>query len=222
MILYFIRHGFPNYQNDTLTDEGKRQAEETAKKLNNVKFDYIFSSTFGRAIETAEHLANKQNKEIIKLPWAIEDNAAKYFAMYDEETKQNNWFFWIKKCIKEMLKTSEDKEWYNNPVFDKSNVKTGLNFYAKEIKEWLKTLGIYHDYETKTFHKVEGKDVPDNVAFFAHGGMAMAFLSNILDLNYSYFSTHFTCLETCGVVKILIDLENHVARLLNYNEVYYN
>lgn len=221
MILYFIRHGFPNYQNDSLTEEGKYQAEETAKRLNDVKFDYIFSSIAGRASETAEHLANKQNKELIKLPWALEDNAAKYFAMYDEETKQNNWYFWIKKCVEEMLKSSEDKEWYKRPIFAKNHIKTGLDFYIKEVGDWLKSLGIYHDHKTKTFHKIEGMNVPNNVALFAHGGMAMAFLSNILDMNYPYFATHFNCLDVCGVVIINIDLENHVARLIKYNELFY-
>ena len=67
----------------------------------------------------------------------------------------------------------------------------------------------------------EGMNVPENVALFAHGGMAMAFLSNILDMNYPYFATHFNCLDVCGVVIINIDLENHVARLIKYNELFY-
>ena len=211
----------PDYQNDSLTEKGKYQAEETAKYLNNVNFDYIFASVLGRAYETATYLAKKQNKEIIKQAWASEHNAGKYFVAHDKDKKPTTWLFWDKECIKRMLELSEDKEWYKDPLFIDNNIEEALNFYIKEVGDWLKSIGIYHDHKTKTFHQIEGMKVPENVVLFAHGGMAMCFLSNILDMTYSYFSTHFTCLETCGVVKITIDLDNHTARLLSYNEVHY-
>lgn len=221
MILYFVRHGYPDYEHDSLTEEGRRQAEETAKYLNSIDFNYIFSSILERAVATAEYLAKKQNKDIIKLAWASEHNAGSYFAVFDEEHHFSNWLFWDKKCAKRMLELSEDKEWYKDPLFVNNNIEYALNFYVKEIGDWLKSLGIYHDHKTKTFHKIEGMEVPENVVLFAHGGMAMCFLSNILDINYPYFSTHFNVLDTCGVVKIEIDLDNQVARLASYNEIHY-
>ena len=79
MNIYFIRHGMPDYKIDSLTELGKYQADHTSDYLKNIPFDMIFSSTLGRAYETAQYLAKKINKEIIKLEWAIEDIAGSGF-----------------------------------------------------------------------------------------------------------------------------------------------
>ena len=57
MRLIFVRHGHPDYQNDCLTDLGHLQAEAAAKRLYHEGIQQIYSSTCGRAFQTAEHTA---------------------------------------------------------------------------------------------------------------------------------------------------------------------
>ena len=59
MRIYFIRHGHPNYALDCLTDIGHLQAEACAERLKAAGIQRIFSSSQGRARETAEHTAKK-------------------------------------------------------------------------------------------------------------------------------------------------------------------
>ena len=54
MILYYVRHGDPIYETDSLTPRGKLQAEAVGKRMFDSKIDRIFSSPMGRAQETAE------------------------------------------------------------------------------------------------------------------------------------------------------------------------
>ena len=119
-----------------------------------------------------------------------------------------------------VTKQSDNPLWYEHEDFKDTKAKEGVLFYRKQVNEWLESLGIKHEHNMYT--KIEGKETPDNIAFFAHGGMAMAFLSTLLDVPYSYFCTHFNCLDTCGVVHIYIDTDNHVARIISYNEVHYD
>ena len=43
MLLYIVRHGDPDYANDTLTERGKLQAEAVGKRIAHAKVDKIFS-----------------------------------------------------------------------------------------------------------------------------------------------------------------------------------
>ena len=54
MIFYYIRHGDPTYNPDSLTALGVRQAEALAKRLALYGLDNIYSSTSNRAIMTAK------------------------------------------------------------------------------------------------------------------------------------------------------------------------
>ena len=61
MRIYFIRHGDPNYKDNCLTPLGHQQAEALAERwaVSAEKVDRIYSSKFGRAVETAEPTAAK-------------------------------------------------------------------------------------------------------------------------------------------------------------------
>ena len=65
-MIYIIRHGktelnksnvLQGRSNYPLNDEGIRQAEETAKLLESVEFDHVYSSPLIRAVQTAEIIA---------------------------------------------------------------------------------------------------------------------------------------------------------------------
>lgn len=75
MKLYLIRHGKTEWnqlkrmqgkQDSPLTQEGVLNAEALAEKLSDIKFDYIYSSSCGRAYKTAQILNKYHNKKIIK------------------------------------------------------------------------------------------------------------------------------------------------------------
>ena len=53
MIFFYIRHGDPVYEPDSLTPLGMRQADALAKRLSLYGVDKIYSSTSNRAIQTA-------------------------------------------------------------------------------------------------------------------------------------------------------------------------
>lgn len=73
MKLYVLRHGeteynkegrFQGQNNISLNEEGKKQAEETKKELQNIKFDKVFVSPLKRAIETAKIVVPNYKIEI--------------------------------------------------------------------------------------------------------------------------------------------------------------
>ncbi len=73
MKLYVLRHGETDYNkegrfqgqnNISLNEEGKKQAQETRKELQNIKFDKVFVSPLKRTIETAKIVVPNYKIEI--------------------------------------------------------------------------------------------------------------------------------------------------------------
>lgn len=60
MKVIFVRHGHPDYKLDCLTELGHLQAEAAAERLKDEPICAVYSSSKGRAVETAEHIAKKQ------------------------------------------------------------------------------------------------------------------------------------------------------------------
>ena len=65
MKIYFVRHGHPDYQNDCLTELGIKHAQAAAERLKGCKLERIFSSSNGRAMETAAYTAEQFGLEVV-------------------------------------------------------------------------------------------------------------------------------------------------------------
>lgn len=76
MKLYIIRHGqtewnkagrLQGWNNSNLTQHGIENAERLGQRLKDIDFDYIYSSTQKRAIDTANIIKGNRNIDIIQL-----------------------------------------------------------------------------------------------------------------------------------------------------------
>ena len=56
MVLYIIRHGNPDYEHDTLTPLGEKEAEALGERMKKEAPDLIYMSPRGRAIATLLHI----------------------------------------------------------------------------------------------------------------------------------------------------------------------
>ncbi|KKW08471.1 MAG: Phosphoglycerate mutase [Candidatus Kaiserbacteria bacterium GW2011_GWA2_49_19] len=75
MKIFMVRHGETDSNaikrlmgqrcDDTLNDEGRRQAKELNENIAEMMFDVVFSSPLKRASETAEIIAQKRNLPVI-------------------------------------------------------------------------------------------------------------------------------------------------------------
>ena len=72
MLLYIIRHGDPDYVTDSLTQLGLLQAEAVGARLAKAGIDKVFSSSMGRAMQTAAPTCRLLGLECIPQDWARE------------------------------------------------------------------------------------------------------------------------------------------------------
>lgn len=72
MRLILIRHGDPDYEHDTLTQKGRREAALLAERTKTWKVDDVYTSPLGRARATAQPSLQNWGKEAVILDWAQE------------------------------------------------------------------------------------------------------------------------------------------------------
>lgn len=72
MKVIFIRHGEPDYINDSLTDNGKKEAEYVAKRVAKWDVTDFYVSPQGRAQATAAPTLKLLNREALTLPFMRE------------------------------------------------------------------------------------------------------------------------------------------------------
>ncbi len=70
--ILIIRHGDPDYENDCLTEVGKRDVSLLSEKLAKRNIDMIFSSPYGRAKQTADAIAKTTGKAVEELDFLEE------------------------------------------------------------------------------------------------------------------------------------------------------
>ena len=86
------------------------------------------------------------------------------------------------------------------------------------MDKWLLSLGYEHDRD-KGLYRIVTEDTEKRVALFAHEGAGKVFMSEILDIPFPYYSTHFEQQHT-GVHAILfyrVSDEYARARVLTHS-----
>lgn len=196
MVIFYVRHGDPIYDPDSLTELGHKQAEALVDRMVAINPDEIYASTSNRAVLTAKPTCEKLGLEPILLDFANE-----HYAWMDLSVGKY-WLFQDKAWIEKLAKKEVRKmgyEWYNYPDFLPYNFEKGIKRIDNAVDEWLLGLGYRHDRKNGRYEAVKPND--KKVALFAHQGFGLAFLSSVLDIPYPEFMTRFDLCHT-GITVI--------------------
>jgi len=200
MRIIFVRHGYPNYINDCLTELGHKHAAAVAERLKDEGIQQIFSSTCGRAYETAEYTAKQYGLPIVKcefmreISWGSVDNEPLVFDGHPWST------------VDAMAAKGEsllNPNWAKEEPFMRNKLVGYVYNIAKATDEWLKTLGYVREgfyyrvtEEAGKEKTMEGdcnttaeariKAAQKTIAAFGHGGAGSAIFSHLFNLPYPF------------------------------------
>ena len=210
MLFFYVRHGDPIYNPDSLTPRGERQAEAVSKRLAMYGIDKIYSSTSNRAYLTAKPTADILKLEIEQLDFAREGHAWNELTVVDDDEKRR-WCFQSaatrKLFVSDEIKKLGDN-WFEHPKFKDTKAKSGIERITNASDDFFKSLGYEHIAGTGAYKVLN--DNKERVAFFAHQGFGLAFLSCLLDIPYPQFSMHFD-MGHSGVTVIEFKNEDGIA-----------
>lgn len=175
MKLIFIRHGDPDYEKDSLTDKGWKEAELLAKRIHKLDVKQFYCSPLGRAKDTASLSLKPINREAEVCDWLKEF----YIPVTDPVTGESRiaWDFMPNYWTNEPLFYNKDN-WMNAPVMKTGEISDNYALVKKGIDDILSLNGyVRHG----AFYQTEkGNDY--TVVFFCHLGVEFVVLSYLLGI----------------------------------------
>lgn len=191
MLFFYVRHGDPIYDPDSLTPLGHEQAKSLSKRFVTYGLDRIFASPSTRAMQTAQPTCDLLKQPMTVCPWADEGLAWQDFAI-DASTGIHTWCFYDP-AVMEIFRSPEvralNDRWYEHPDLVKYDFGKGVARVNAAVDEFFLSLGYRHDRENCRYEPVA--PTGERVALFAHQGFGLCFFASVLDIPYPEFSTHF-------------------------------
>lgn len=213
MKLLFIRHGDPDYERDSLTEDGIKEAELLRERMNKMPLDGAFVSPLGRAALTAEIALKDKAIVPTECGWLREfdativkpDSGAKgviwdllpsYYAP-NSQLRGESW----DKC--DLFKNSDASEKYAN--------------VAQKFDRLLCSLGYRRSDKIYKAEKPNDK----TYAFFCHFGIESVILSHVFDISPYVLLQSFCALPTSVTEIVTEERENGIAafRCLFFGDV---
>jgi len=180
MRILFVRHGHPNYADDCLTPLGHKHASAAARRLADEGVETIFSSTCGRALETAQHLADELGLPVHRcdfmkeIKWGAPDGSALMFDGHPWDTAD-----WMAQQNQSLFQP----DWMEQEPFCRNRVTDCVQKIADATDEWLLMLGYRRE---GLYYRVTGNNTRRTVAAFGHGGASSAILSHLFNLPFPF------------------------------------
>lgn len=185
MRIVFVRHGHPNYKDDCLTELGHLHAEAAAKRLADEPFGAIYSSTCGRARETAEHIAAPHGLDVTSYDFMREIHwGSKSKDIFMDGNPWNLVDYMVKEGQTLMSPT-----WRGEFPFAEDDVYlSSYDTVSAGIDGWLEELGFTREGE---YYRV-GTVKHETVAMVSHGGASQVALAHMFNL-----PVPFVCRAIC-------------------------
>ncbi len=173
MNLLIIRHGDPDYGNDTLTERGVAEATALNPRMKKINPDFVYVSPLGRAKKTAELACEGLDVRAETLPWLREFEGRCVKPNLGKESICWDWMpaDWTTREI------FYDKDrWFTDPAFDGTNVR---GEYEK-VAAGLDALLARHGYERNgNFYRAVAP-TNDTVVLFCHFALQCVLISRLI------------------------------------------
>lgn len=204
MRLIYVRHGHPNYEKDCLTELGHQHAAAAAERLQNEGIEKIFSSTCGRAMETARHTAEKTGLSVEghdfmrEIGWGTLCGEPLFRDGHPWDTADQ--------MVLEN-KSLVDPDLLAKEPFCRNEVTRYVDRMAKESDQWLASLGFQRE---GLYYRCLGERYR-TVAAFGHGGASAALFSRMLNLPFLFLCCSMG-LDYTGIT--VLSLKNDPGQLI--------
>lgn len=198
MHLIFIRHGDPDYKNDTLTEKGRREAALLAERVSKWKVDDFYVSPYGRAQDTIAPVLEMTGRTAETIEWLHEFD----WRVTDPLTKQPRGAWdWLPRVYYSEKKYFSRWDWFKSKVMKSG----GIESHAQKVCSGFDSILTQYDYtrmdsdipvyscfphlteedaRVDTHLNPHQKDLDDkNLVFVCHLGVMFVIISHLTGLS---------------------------------------
>lgn len=203
MQLLIIRHGDPDYEKDSLTDKGWREAELLSERIAKLDIKDFYVSPLGRAKDTASPTLKKMNRTATECEWMREfaprihrpdvpnEEMIAWDWLPEDWTREEDFF------RRDLWHTQEIMKNGTSPATGKRGVGAEYAWVVRNFDALLAEHGYRRDGE---IYRVE-KANRDTLAFFCHFGLECVLLSHLMGVS-PMILWHRMCAAPTSVTSI--------------------
>lgn len=175
MNIYIIRHAEPDYDHDSLTEKGWREAELLSRRLRSIQNAFYYTSPLGRAQATASLTLQAVGAQAEICPWLREFDVG-YQTPEAFHPKGHGWDFPPRTWTRDPLYYDPDR-WMQAPAYKDS----GVDAVYRNVITNFDALLASHGYERgdHIYHAVRPNT--ENILIFCHFGVECVLLSRLFD-----------------------------------------
>ncbi len=189
MKLIIVRHGDPDYKNDSLTEKGFKEAELLKNKLSKLNVDKFYCSPLGRAMRTSEPTLKLFGKKAEILPWLREFDG---YVVRPEDGKQLIPWDLLPEYWNSYEEFYDCDEWLNQPLMQTGTLNEKYKYVIGEFDKFLEN----HGYKRNGRGYKAVRPNKDTVVLFCHWGIEAVLLSRLLNISPVVLWHNFVALPT--------------------------
>lgn len=210
MRVVIIRHAEPDYENNTLTEKGFKEAEALGKYYNASMFKSIYCSTLNRAKFTCDAVV-KGKKEVHYCEWLEEFKPQ----IFENGRRHNSWDYLP--SFFDNNETIQSKDLFNDPMLKECDAKKEYDRVIKYFDEVLANNGYVRNGNS---YKVV-KESEDTLLFVCHFGMMSVLLSRLLNIPYTVLAQKTCCYPSGVTLVVSEEREQGIAqfRMLEFSNI---
>lgn len=212
MRILLIRHGDPDYDHDTLTEKGRREASLLAQSAPFMQIDDCYVSPLGRARDTASYSLKAMGKEAKILDWLMEFPAKVDLNMSEElqrafpDCPKEESRYAARNIVWDMLPSywtnhpeyMEPHGWRQSLVADCGDVVPIYESVCREMDQLLESYG----YIREENHYRVIKESTRTIACYCHFGIICALLSHFWNVS-PFVLWHGIALAPTSVTEVV-------------------
>lgn len=210
MRILLIRHGDPDYEHDTLTEKGRREAALLAEAAPDMNLGTCFVSPLGRAQATASYSLNKLHLTAETLDWLREFPArmdlkahpefrSVYMNVSGQDGKRGIWDvvpgYWT-----ERPEYFDREKWRESEIARCTDVAETYDRVAGAFDDFLADRG----YVREGSHYRAEKANRETVTFFCHFGISCVLLSHLWSVS-PFILWHSLALAPTSVTEVVTE-----------------
>lgn len=198
MRLLIVRHGDPDYERDSLTEKGWREAEYLSQKLKKIQVKEFYVSPLGRARDTASKTLEKLGRQGVECEW-LQEFTPRIFRP-DKPQKRSVCWDWLPQDWMDQENYFHYDTWYQSSIMQEGGVKEEYDRVIKAFDELLAAHGYVREGK---YYRAEQAN-RDTLVFFCHFALGSVLLSHLLNAS-PMILWHHTCAAPTSVTTVVTE-----------------
>lgn len=215
MKLVIIRHGDPDYERDSLTEKGWREAALLAEWVSRLDVKEFYVSPLGRARDTASLTLEKLGRRAVVCDWLQEFPPR--IKRPDVEGRSYIAWDWLPQDWTKELVYYDLSSWADTEIMQEARVK---ETYDQVIKEFDLLLAQHGYVRHGEYYRVERAN-RDTLVFFCHFGLECVLLSRLFNVSPMILWHHFCAAPTSVTTLVTEERRQGIAlfRMLGFGDI---